>query len=178
MQALKLEAKHRRLTALVMSSGGFIFCTIHGPKSQSQAVGTTIFYSGNVSPNGHWPAGFVVRQICRCPKRIPCQSGWSLRWPAEDYFAVEAAAFICSKAEICGLQLRADGFDFFRLVQLDLLKMFHRGLLLRLGLPVLRIGELLLRGLNLFLHLGAGLDEFVHRGRRARFRSRLPARCL
>ena len=39
-----------------------------------------------------------------------------------------------------GLQLRGDGLDFFRLVQLDLLEMFHRGLLLRLGPAVLRIG--------------------------------------
>src|ERR1039458_6026924 len=31
-------------------------------------------------------------------------------------------------------------------------------------LAVLRIGDLLLRGLNLFLHLGAGFAEFVHGG--------------
>ena len=69
------------------------------------------------------------------------------------------------------LQLSSNGFYFFRLFQLDLLKVLHRRLLLRLGSPVLRVGDLLLRGLNLFLHLGAGCGKLIHSRRAQNFDS-------
>ena len=50
------------------------------------------------------------------------------------FHLLEDGNWACNRAAIC--------LYFFRLFQLNLLEMFHRGLLFRLGPAVLRIGEL------------------------------------
>ena len=95
---------------------------------------------------------------------VICLCAEVLRWPAGNHFAAGGAAFICSKAEIWTCSCAAMALSFSVCSNWTCWRCFIAACCSASDRPFCASASLLLRGLNLLLHLGSGFAEFVHGG--------------